>query len=98
MVFNRSDVINILKSFKNKFAKKYGIISMGIFGSAARNELTNDSDIDIYVQTETPNPFVIIHMKDDLETTLGRRVDIVRIREFMNKTLKNRIEKEGIYV
>ncbi|HNZ53202.1 MAG TPA: nucleotidyltransferase domain-containing protein [bacterium] len=98
MVFNRSDVINILKSFKNKFAKKYGIISMGIFGSAARNELTNDSDIDIYVQTETPNPFVIIHMKDDLETILGRRVDIVRIREFMNKTLKNRIEKEGIYV
>ena len=96
MVFNRSDVINILKSFKNKFAKKYGIISMGIFGSAARNELTNDSDIDIYVQTETPNPFVIIHMKDDLETILGRRVDIVRIREFMNKTLKNRIEKEGI--
>ena len=71
---------------------------MGIFGSAARNELTNDSDIDIYVQTETPNPFVIIHMKDDLETILGRRVDIVRIREFMNKTLKNRIEKEGIYV
>jgi len=98
MVFNRSDVINILKSFKNKFAKKYGIISMGIFGSAARNELTNDSDIDIYVQTETPNPFVIVHMKDDLETILGRRVDIVRIREFMNKTLKNRIEKEGIYV
>ena len=75
-----------------------GVISLGIFGSVARGQMRDDSDIDICVKTQTPDPFMIVHIKEDIEHSLKRRVDIVRIREKMNPFLKKRIDEEGIYV
>ncbi len=48
--------------------------------------------------TKTPDPFALVHIKDDIEKGLKRRVDIVRFRERMNPFLKRRIEKEGVRV
>jgi len=98
MVFCRLDVLNILKKFKSDFAEKYGIVSIGIFGSAARNELNENSDIDVCIETLTPNPFLIFTIKEELEKLFKRPVDIVRIRKMMNDHLKKRIEKDGVYV
>ena len=42
------DCINKLTSFKSAFAQKFGITKLGIFGSVARKENTENSDIDIY--------------------------------------------------
>ena len=68
------------------------------FESVARGQMRDDSDIDICVKTQTPDPFMIVHIKEDIEHSLKRRVDIVRIREKMNPFLKKRIDEEGIYV
>ena len=95
---NRDDIISFLRDFKARNAEKYGILSLGIFGSVARDEIRNDSDVDIYVGTKTPDPFIIVHIKEDIENRLHRHVDIVRLRDKMNPFLKRRIEKEGIYV
>ena len=38
--------ITLLKQFKSKFADKYGILKIGIFGSVARGEQTEKSDLD----------------------------------------------------
>jgi hypothetical protein len=94
----RSDILTILRDFKQDFAEKYGIIEIGIFGSIARNEAREDSDVDICIKTKTPNPFTIVHIKEEIESRVRKHVDIVRIREKMNPFLKERIEKEGIYV
>jgi predicted nucleotidyltransferase len=67
-------------------------------GSVARGEIRDDSDVDIYVTTREPDPFVLVHIKDDIERRLQRHVDIIRVRENMNPFLKKRIGKEGIYV
>ena len=48
------DCIHKLSDFKKMFAKKYGITKLGIFGSVARNEHTEDSDIDIVVEVKKP--------------------------------------------
>jgi hypothetical protein len=64
----------------------------------ARGDIHNDSDIDIYVTTKTPDPFALVHIRDDMKRGLNRHVDIVRLRERMNPFLKRRIEKEGVYV
>ncbi len=98
MVIKKSDVLNILRNFKKEFSSKYGIISIGVFGSAARNQLKEDSDIDICIETETPNPFLIIAIQEELEKLFKRPVDIVRIRKMMNKALKKKIDEEGVYV
>jgi uncharacterized protein len=94
----RDDILSFLRDFKTRCADKYGIISLGVFGSVARGEIHEDSDVDIYVTTREPDPFVLVHIKDDIERRLQRHVDIIRIREKMNPFLKKRIEKEGIYV
>lgn len=81
-----------------KNASKYGIVRMGIFGSVARGEQTEESDIDICLETSKPNMFVLVHIKEDLQALFGCNVDIVRLREHMDTLLRSRIEKEGIYV
>lgn len=79
-------------------ATKYSIKRMGIFGSVARGEQTEDSDVDVYLETSTPSMFALVHIKEDLQKLFGCNVDLVRLRERMDSLLKSRIEKEGIYV
>lgn len=95
---SRSEVIEVLKQFKRNHGSQYGILRIGIFGSVARDQASDTSDVDIVVKTETPDPFNIVHIKEDLQEQLNLRVDIVRLRETMNPFLKNRIEKEAVYV
>ena len=95
---SRLEIIKALKEFKVKYAEEYGILRLGVFGSVARNEAKKDSDVDVVVTTKTPDPYIIVHMKEDIEKQLKMPVDIIRFREKMNPFLKNRIEKEAIYV
>ena len=94
----RDDVLAVLRQFKRDYAEKYGIHEIGLFGSLARNEPRDDSDVDICIKTATPNPFILVHIKESLEELLQKHVDIVRVRENMNPFLKERIEKEARYV
>ncbi len=94
----RDAVLAILRDFKQNFADKYGILEIGIFGSIARDEAREDSDVDVCIKTKTPNPFALVHIKEEIESRVRKHVDIVRIREKMNPFLKERIEKEGVYV
>jgi uncharacterized protein len=94
----KKEIIAILRDYKNTYAEKYGIQALGVFGSVARDQSREDSDVDICIKTVTPNPFMLVHIKEDIEQLVHRRVDIVRVREKMNPFLKQHIEKEGIYV
>ena len=94
----RKDLLDVLKLYKEENAEKYGILSLGIFGSYARNQATLDSDVDVVVEIEKPNLLILASIKEDLEEKLDRRVDIVRFREHMNNFLKIKIKKEAIYI
>ncbi len=94
----REDILAVLRDFKNKFAEQYGIVELGIFGSVARDEARDDSDLDICIRTKTPDAFAMVHIKEEIEHRVHRHVDIVRVRENMNPYLKERIQKEGVYV
>ena len=95
---NKDEILRILREFKRDHAAQYGILELGVFGSVARGTAREQSDVDICVKTETPDPFMLVHIKQELEERVGKRVDIVRVREQMNPFLKSRIEKEGVYV
>ena len=69
-----------------------------IFGSRAKGNYKHGSDVDICIETETPNPFLIMDIKEFLENLFECSVDIVRFRSNMNPFLKQQIENEGIYV
>ena len=69
-----------------------------LFGSVVSGGPHRHSDIDIVVELEKPDLFYMIGIKQAIEEALGRRVDVVRLREKMNKVLKCRIEQDVIYV
>lgn len=94
----KEEVLSYLEEFKEKNRNKYHIVKLGLFGSCTRNEMNEDSDIDIVVELEKPKIFDLIGIKQDLEKVFSRSVDIVRIRKSMNKFLENRIKKEAIFV
>lgn len=94
----REDSLSIVREFKRDYAEKYGILEIGVFGSTARDEAREESDVDTCIKTKTPNPFTLSHIKADIEGLTGKHVDIIRGREKMNLFLRERIEREGRYI
>ena len=87
-----------LSVFKKTRQAEYNLISLGIFGSFARGQADDESDVDVVFETRTPNLLRTSRMKRELEALLARRVDVVRLRERMNPRLKERILREARYV
>lgn len=93
-----SEYLQLLAVYMQTHVSVYHIKRMGIFGSVARGEQTENSDIDICFEGEALNLFTLARIKYELETLLGRQVDLVRMRERMDEVLKQTIQKEAIYV
>ena len=85
------EYITLLQSYMQQNASKYGILRMGIFGSVARNEHTDVSDVDVYVEGQLHGFFALAGIKQDLEELLGCKVDIVRLRDKMDSFLREKI-------
>ena len=71
---------------------------LGIFGSVARDEASDVSDVDVVVEMQKPDLFYMVHIKEELEDVLHCPVDIVHYRKKMNDLLKNRINRYVVYV
>lgn len=56
----RDEVINCFKENKEQLAKKYPLMTMPVFGSYARQEQTEESDIDILVEFSEPEGIELI--------------------------------------
>lgn len=93
----KETIIQYLSEHKTEFEQKYGVTKIGLFGSYARGQNREDSDIDIVVELEKPDLLTLVGIKQEIEEDLGLRVDIVRHRDRMNSTLKRRIENEAVY-
>ncbi len=93
-----AEILELLRVFKAQSAAKYGFRRIGIFGSVARGEQTDQSDVDICYESEPPSLLTLERIQSELEELLGCSVDLIRIREHMNSRLKQRILKEGLYV
>jgi hypothetical protein len=94
---NKDEILAALREFKREHAEQYGITQIGIFGSVARGEARDDSDVDIVFETTNPNLFKTACMKQDLEELLKRHVDVIRLRTAMNPRMRERIIREALY-
>jgi len=93
----QKDIIKILRNYKKEFANQYNILTLGVFGSVARDEAGDKSDVDIVIRISEPDFFVLAGIKDDLEYRLNKSVDIVFYTDSMNPFLKKRIDSEALY-
>lgn len=93
----KESILDFLKEHKQELQNKYAITSIALFGSYARDEARDDSDIDISVETPLDDPFTLVHLKEELSHALKKPIDIIRFRANMNPYLKKHILEDGIY-
>ena len=73
----RDDVIRILNDHRSELAKEYRVRSLSLFGSVARDESTEVSDVDLLVEFDQPvGLFGLFGLQDHLERLLGCAVDL----------------------
>ncbi len=94
---DRDAVLQEIRSLKPRFERIYGVTKIGIFGSLARNEAQDDSDVDVVVEMR-PDLMKRARLKAELESSFRRKVDVVRYWRGMNTFLKKRIDDEALYV
>lgn len=91
------EVQSTLKQLKPELMSKYGVSSLGLFGSIVRDDFTDQSDIDIVVTFNKPIGIDFIDLADELEEKLNRKVDLVSRNGIKPRYLKV-IEPEILYV
>ena len=93
----KEKIVKIIYDNKAYLSGKYDLTRIGIYGSVARGEATEKSDIDIIVEMK-PNLFKRAALQQELEDILKASVDVTRYSERMNPALKKRIDREALYV
>ena len=66
-----------LANFKQTSSLKFGLIRIGIFGSVARKENTDNSVIDFVVELENPSLSIMYDLRENLKQLFGCDVDLV---------------------
>ena len=93
---NKKDILDLLTQNKSKLKNSYGLKSIALFGSFAREEATNKSDIDILVDI-TPSFQNLYNLKLELEKLLKNKVDLVT-QNSLRSYIKEKIKKDLVYV
>lgn len=95
---NRAQVLEVLARSKPVLAARYGLTSLALFGSVARDAAREGSDVDILVSFDGPATSeryfgVLFHLED----LLGRPVDLVTDKA-LRAELRPFVEKEAVHV
>ena len=91
-------VLQILRQKNDELTKKFGVKSLSLFGSVARNEATSDSDVDLLVEFNRPvGYFGLFALQDYLEKLLGCPVDLGTPNS-LKPYMRERVMGEAIHV
>jgi predicted nucleotidyltransferase len=76
----RAQVIALATARRDEIVQRFGVRSLALFGSVARDEGRPDSDVDFLVEFEGPTTFdrhmgLLVYLED----LLGRRVDVITV-------------------
>ena len=98
---NREEVLKKLRENRKKI-ESFGVKRIGIFGSFARDEAREDSDIDILVEFEKGKATFrnVAELADFLERLFNRKVDLLTpmgIESIRIKDVKESIKRDIIY-
>ena len=99
MIRNRNDIIRFLETHKDEMSKRFGVVSIGLFGSYARGEAREDSDIDIAVEimSEKKSLGNFLGIRRYLEHQFGKTVDL-GIESTLKPSAREMVAKDIIHV
>ncbi|NMB60916.1 MAG: nucleotidyltransferase family protein [Chloroflexi bacterium] len=94
----RDEVVKILKSNRQQLSERFGVTSVYLFGSIARDEGRPDSDIDLLIEFIKPiDLFEFIELQQNLESLLGKKVDL-GTRRSLKLQYEDKVFEEAILV
>jgi len=99
-MLNTDEVLEFLRNHRQTLKSDFRIVKLGLIGSFARGEQTEDSDIDLLVEFEPDTDDLLgkkLKLKDLLKVSFDREVDICR-EKYMKPYIKGYLSKEVIYV
>lgn len=74
----REEVLETLRKHKPGLEKKYPLASLALFGSFARGEQTDSSDVDVMVELKAPMGWDFIDLLEDIEKLFPeKKVDLI---------------------
>jgi predicted nucleotidyltransferase len=97
---DREHVLAKLREQREHIEREYGLRMIGIVGSVARGEATEESDIDVWVDmVRTPTLFQIAGAEIEVSDALGasHRVDFV-LRENLRPSLRERMARDLVHL
>lgn len=93
----RQEYIQILTEHIAELAERFGVRSLILFGSVARDEHHEGSDVDVFVDMP-PNFFLAYAAADYLEEILGCKVDLVRNNKNISDFFRKQVMSDGIQI
>ena len=91
-------VRQVLLEKKSWLCERYQITELGIFGSYARGQQTETSDIDVLIDYEkAPTLFELVNLRDYLQDLTGLNVDVVT-KNGLKSRIRERVLSEVVYL
>ena len=95
---NRDEVLNALRAHKPTLTEQFGVTGLALFGSFARDQATDQSDVDVLVMFDGPaTSSSYFGVQFYIEDLLHRRVDLVTDRGLRSE-LRPYVERDALYV
>jgi len=92
----KNSILSFLRDNKQLLSEKFQVRNIGLFGSYARGEENEKSDIDIIV--DMPSNFDVHYdLKEYLQNAFNKEIDL-GLEQNIRSFIKNKIESEVIYV
>ena len=91
-------IIELLRNEKRDLQDRFGLISIGLFGSHAKGTEDLESDIDLLVELSEPRFDSLAGLQIYLEQRLGKPVELIRKRKGLSDRFLRRIERDIQYV
>ena len=94
----RAEVLEKLRAHRPTLVERFGVVELAVFGSFARDEATDASDVDILVSFDTPlNWKTYFGTQFYLEDLLQRPVELAT-REDVRAEMRPQVEREAVDV
>jgi predicted nucleotidyltransferase len=93
----RQEILDILRDEKPYLKRKFGLLSIGLFGSHAKGTQGPESDVDLLVELTEARFDFLIGLQMYLEARIGKPIELIRKRPYLSERFLKRIEKQIHY-
>ncbi len=97
-MFTTPQILAMLKDFRARRGEEFGIEKLGLFGSCARGEQREQSDIDICIKINKGGLMFFYGIQMELEKLFNQKIDLISLGAALRPLFKKELERDAIYV